>query len=152
MAKVSAIVPTVSDPAEVPLLKSNLKQLRLPTISSEYQKLAREAASTNQTYEQYLLRLTELEVSTRQSNALLTRMKQADFPVEKDLDSFDFSAIPSLNKPKVRSWRVASGSRSTRMCACWDSRAREKRTWRFRWQQRRAASDIECDFSRRRVW
>lgn len=101
MAKVSATVPTVSDPAEVPLLKSNLKQLRLPTISSEYQKLAREAASTNQTYEQYLLRLTELEVSTRQSNALLTRMKQAGFPVEKDLDSFDFSAIPSLNKPKV---------------------------------------------------
>lgn len=83
------------------LLKSNLKQLRLPTIGREFEKLAREASSSNQTFEQYLLRLTELEVTARQSNALQARIKQANLPVEKDLDSFDFSAIPSLNKQKI---------------------------------------------------
>lgn len=83
------------------LLKANLKQLRLPTIGSEFQKLAREAAAANQDYEQYLLRLSELEVATRQGNALKMRIKQAGFPVLKDLDSFDFTALASLNKQKV---------------------------------------------------
>ena len=83
------------------LLKSNLKQLRLPTMKAEFEQLAREAAQSNQTFEQYLLRLTELEVSARASNTLNSRIKQAQFPVQKDLDSYDFSALPSVNKQKV---------------------------------------------------
>ena len=83
------------------LLRTNLKLLRLPTISSEFEKLAREAATANQSFAQYLLRLTELEVAARQTNALKTRIKNATFPVIKDLDNFDFSAIASLNKQKV---------------------------------------------------
>ena len=83
------------------LLKSNLKQLRLPTILAEYEKLAREAAQMDQDYEQYLLRLTELEVAARQSNALKARIKQAALPVEKDFDTFDFPAAPFLSKQKI---------------------------------------------------
>ena len=83
------------------LLKANLKQLRLPTIAGECEKLAREAATHQQSYEQYLLRLTELEVATRASNALVHRIKQAAFPTCKDFDTFDFSALPSLNKQKI---------------------------------------------------
>jgi len=49
---------TKSDP-KLLLLKSNLKQLRLPTMNAEFEKLAREAASSNQTFEQYLLQLSE---------------------------------------------------------------------------------------------
>ena len=63
--------------------------------------MAREAAEANQNYEQYLLKLTELEVCTRQANALQNRIKQAGFPVVKDLDSYDFSAIAGLNKQKI---------------------------------------------------
>lgn len=83
------------------LLKSNLKQLRLPTMKSEFASLAREAAEANGTYQEYLLRLTELEVAARASNALNSRIKQASFPLLKDLDSYDFSACPSVNKQKV---------------------------------------------------
>ena len=83
------------------LLKSNLKQLRLPTIGAEFEKLARQAAAENRSYDQYLLELTELEVAARQSNALASRIKQAGFPSQKDLDSFDFTAVPSLNKKQV---------------------------------------------------
>lgn len=83
------------------LLRSNLKQLRLPTMAAEFEKLAREAASANESYEQYMLRLTELEVAARGANAVQARIRQADFPVHKDLDTFDFTAVPSLNKPKV---------------------------------------------------
>ena len=83
------------------LLKANLKQLRLPTMLAECEKLAREAAESNQPYEEYLLRLTELEVATRATNALASRIRQASFPVEKELDSYDFSASPSINKQKI---------------------------------------------------
>lgn len=83
------------------LLKSNLKQLKLPTMLSEWEKLAREAAAKDEAYESYLLRLTEAEVTTRTANAIAARIRAANFPVLKDLDTFDFSAIPSLPKQKV---------------------------------------------------
>jgi DNA replication protein DnaC len=83
------------------LLKTNLKQLRLPTILAEHQKLAREAAQSNQDYLDYLLRLSELELATRASNALQARIRGAGFPVDKDLDTFDFAAAPGVNKQKV---------------------------------------------------
>jgi DNA replication protein DnaC len=48
-----------------------------------------------------MLRLTELEVAARGANAVQARIRLADFPVAKDLDTFDFTAVPSLSKPKV---------------------------------------------------
>jgi len=83
------------------LLRSNLKQLRLPTIGAEFEKLARDAAAADEGYEQYLLRLTELEVAARASNAVQARIRAAGFPVAKDFDTFDFAAVPHLSKPKV---------------------------------------------------
>jgi len=97
---VKASLPPQNDANQM-LRKSNLRQLRLPTIKAEFEQLAREAAESNQTYQDYLLRLTELEVNARSSNALNSRIKQASFPVQKDLDTYDFSALPSVNKQKV---------------------------------------------------
>jgi DNA replication protein DnaC len=87
--------------AKVLLVKANLKQLRLPAMHAEFEKLAREAASGSQSYEEYLLHLTELEVTARAANVLAARIKQAAFPVHKDLDSYDFTAMPSVSKPKI---------------------------------------------------
>ena len=53
------------------------------------------------TYPRYLLRLTELELLDRDRRATERRIRQAKFPVVKSLDSFDFLAIPSLNKTLV---------------------------------------------------
>jgi DNA replication protein DnaC len=83
------------------LLRSNLKQLRLPAMAAEFEKLARQAAAANETLEQYLLRLTELEVTARAGNAVRARVRQAGFPVAKDFDTFDFTAVPSVSKPKA---------------------------------------------------
>jgi DNA replication protein DnaC len=83
------------------LLKHNLKTLRLPTMLAEYAKLSREAADADENYEQYLLRLTELEVATRSANALTARIKSAGFPVLKDLETYDFNLMPSLGKQKI---------------------------------------------------
>ena len=68
---------------------------------AEYAKLSREAADAGEGHEQYLLRLTELEVATRSANALAARIKAAGFPVLKDLETYDFTATPGLNKQKI---------------------------------------------------
>jgi len=83
------------------LIRHHLKRLRLPTMSRHYQKLAQEASEGNQPYEEYLLKLLEMEVAQREENAQKRRIAQARFPYLRTLDQFDFSAIPSVNKAKV---------------------------------------------------
>ena len=87
--------------ATIDLLKAHFRQLRLPTMGKEFEKLARDAAAANQTFAQFLLRLTEIELAARASNAVTMRIKNAAFPVLKDFDTFDFSALPQLSKPKI---------------------------------------------------
>jgi DNA replication protein DnaC len=85
----------------IDLLKTQLRQLRLPTMVREFEKLARDAAATNQTFTQFLLRLTEIELAARSAKAIATRIKNAGFPMIKDFDTYDFTAMPGLSKPKV---------------------------------------------------
>ena len=40
-------------------------------------------------------------MATRAANAVATRIKNAEFPVLKDFDTYDFSVLPQLSKPKV---------------------------------------------------
>lgn len=83
------------------LLEEHLKSLRLPTFLREYSKLARQCAAEGVDYPRYLLRLSELELLDRERRAVERRIKAARFPVTKSLDSFDFLALPSLNKRLV---------------------------------------------------
>ncbi|MGB8365646.1 MAG: IS21-like element helper ATPase IstB [Rhizomicrobium sp.] len=83
------------------LLAHHLKQLRLPTILREYDKVAREAAREGLDHTAYLLRLVELELIDRERRVVERRIRQARFPAVKSLDTFDFAAIPSLNKMLV---------------------------------------------------
>jgi DNA replication protein DnaC len=83
------------------LLQSYLKHLRLPTVAANYRRFADEAAQASQPYERYLLALAEAEVQQRETNAERKRLGQAHFPTLKTLDSFDFSAIPAVNKQAI---------------------------------------------------
>ena len=83
------------------LLEHHLKALRLPTILREYDKVAQQCAAEDIDYPRFLLRITELELLDRERRATERRIRQAKFPVLKSLDSFDFLAIPSLNKAMV---------------------------------------------------
>ena len=83
------------------LLEHHLKALRLPTILREYEKVARQCAQEKADFPRYLLRLTELELLDRERRTTERRIRQARFPVVKSLDSFDFLAIPTLNKTLV---------------------------------------------------
>ena len=83
------------------LLTHHLKTLKLPTFLSEYDKVARQCAQEGVDHTGYLLRLAELELIEREQRMVERRIKQARFPTVKSLDSFDFLALPSLNKPLV---------------------------------------------------
>jgi len=96
----SEIVQAPTDTPQV-LLEHHLKALRLPTFLREYDKVARQCAAEDVDYPRYLLRMSELELLDRERRATERRVRQAKFPVVKSLDSFDFLAIPSLNKAMV---------------------------------------------------
>ena len=83
------------------LLANHLKTLRLPTFLREHDKLARICAAEGVDHVHYLARLTELELIDRERRMVERRIKSAKFPAVKSLDSFDFKAIPSLNKMMV---------------------------------------------------
>ncbi len=83
------------------LLDSHLKALRLSTFLRNYPKFAEEAAQANHSYDRFLLALAEQEVAQRKRNGIARRIKQARFPVLKELADFDFSCISSPNKQRV---------------------------------------------------
>ena len=86
----------VADPKV--LLAHHLKKLKLPTILAEYDKQARLCAEQGIDHPRYLLRLAELELIERERKMVERRIRAAKFPAPKSLDSFDFKAIPTLNK------------------------------------------------------
>jgi DNA replication protein DnaC len=97
---------TTSASADIPapprvLLGHHLRQLKLPTILREYEKVAAEAAREGHDHVRYLLRLVELELIDRERRMVERRIRAARFPAVKSFDTFDFTAIPSLNKPLV---------------------------------------------------
>ena len=88
-------------------LQGLLKQLRLPTVAKNYETLARQAAESGQPYPEYLMALLERELSQRDVNRRRRLLRQARFPITYSLDTYDFTLMPSLSKPKVL--ELASG-------------------------------------------
>ena len=83
------------------LLAHHLKALKLPTFLREYDKVARLCATEGVDHARYLMRLAEMEIIDRERRMVERRIKAAKFPTVKSLDSFDFLALPSLNKMLV---------------------------------------------------
>ena len=83
------------------LLEHHLKELKLLTFLKEYGKLAAQCAAAGADHPDYLLRLAELELIDRHQRMVERRIRAARFPATKSLDTFDFPAIPSVNKALV---------------------------------------------------
>lgn len=82
-------------------LEQQLRQLYLTAILRQYQTDAKTAAQDGWTYEAYLAGLLQQEVDRRFRNRRQRRIKEAHFPLRKELVDFDFTAIPQLNQHKV---------------------------------------------------
>lgn len=107
---------TAASKAPEILLQHHLKKLRLPTVLRDYEKLARQSTADNVDHIRYLARLIELELPGgegrqlyrlrasargREARMVERRIKAAKFPAIKSLETFDFDAIPALNKKLV---------------------------------------------------
>ena len=84
-----------------PLLEHHLKELKLPSFLREYGKMAAQCAAEGVDHPEYLLRLAELELIERHQRMVERRIRAARFPAVKSPDTFDFPAIPSVNKVLV---------------------------------------------------
>ena len=80
------------------LLEHHLKSLKLPTMLREYSKVASRCATENMDHLAFLLQLCEFELIDRERRAADRRLKAAKFPMHKTLDTFDFTAQPSINR------------------------------------------------------
>ena len=83
------------------LLDSYLKTLKLPTMRAEYKAIARKCSEAGVPYEDFLQQLAELEVQRRTAMAIERRLKQAQFPMVKEMASYRFADVPKLNKKYV---------------------------------------------------
>lgn len=96
-----AMATPVTTVAPQVLLVNHFKALKLPTFAREYEKVGAECAREGIDYPRYLLRLCELERIDRERRNVERRIRLAKFPVIKSFDTFDFAAVPGLNKALV---------------------------------------------------
>lgn len=89
------------DPSTL-LLEHHLKALKLPTFLRDYTNVAAVCSQERSSYPQYLFRLTERELIDREGRATERRIKEAQFPVLKTIETFHFTAQPTLNEALVR--------------------------------------------------
>ena len=83
----------MSNPATLPLL---LKELRLTCMARQWEALLEHATAKHWTLAQYLSALCEHEVAHRQTERLKRYLKEAQLPVGKTLEHFDFAACPQV--------------------------------------------------------
>ena len=84
------------------LIEFYLKKLKLPTILREYTSMAVVCRNDGSDYKTYLMRLAERELLDREKRAAERRVREADFPVIKTMDTYDFKAQPSVNERLIR--------------------------------------------------
>jgi DNA replication protein DnaC len=83
------------------LLDHYLKLLKLPTIKRDYKNVAAVCAKERQDAIEFLARLCERECLERDQRAAERRIRAAGFPILKTLDTFEFSAQPSINRSLI---------------------------------------------------
>lgn len=83
-------------------VEQSCRQLRLPTIASQFERLAQEATKSNQTHVRYLCELLSAELDERERHTIERRIKESRVPRFKTLDEFDFAAAPHIQAKFVR--------------------------------------------------
>lgn len=93
--------PPASRLLEPPHLVADLTTLKLSTMASEWERQAVESSRQGRSLPEYLATLAHLEVTAQRERRINRRIKEAKFPVLKTLDSFEFEAVPSLDREQV---------------------------------------------------
>lgn len=83
------------------LLEAYLKELNLPMFLEHYQAYAKDAMRSGQSPERFLLALCQAETGRREAQRIERAIAAAKLPFLKELSSYDFEAIESIQKTRV---------------------------------------------------
>lgn len=81
------------------------KALRLSHLSNGCAEIIHKAQIEKPSYMEFIMSILKDEVSVRQQNDLLRRMKQAKLPRNCDLDNFDFNHSAGITKSQLQQLR-----------------------------------------------
>jgi DNA replication protein DnaC len=90
-------------PLQEAAVRQYAKQLRLPTLGSQFARLAEQAVKEKQSHLSYLEALLEGELEERERKAMARRIQEARFPAVKTLEEFDFQCAPHIPAALLRS-------------------------------------------------
>ena len=94
------------DAARLPLL---LGELRLPTIGALWPQFTERADSEGWPAAKLLATLAELELAERSQRRIQRHLAEARLPPGKTLDSFEFNAVPMVNKAQITALAAGDG-------------------------------------------
>ena len=84
------------------VLKQNLKELKLSTMFTCLVEHIRQAGESHQSYEEFLLGLTQAELRVRAEKRLNTRVRDAKVPLIKPLEEFQCEQAVGLDARQIR--------------------------------------------------
>ena len=92
-----------ADPNKVDAMKLSLMltELRLPTINQLWQGFAQRADKEGWTAARFLAALAEHELAERDRRRIERHLREAKLLPGKNLDSFEFNAVPMISKAQV---------------------------------------------------
>jgi len=82
-------------------VKTQARALKMPGLLRAYEALARQAREERWSFEDYLHEVLSVEILSRNDSAVRQRIRDARFPEEKTLDSFDFGATDGLDAAQI---------------------------------------------------
>jgi DNA replication protein DnaC len=99
---------TADDTLRSEVIRQYCRQLRLPTVGSQFGRLADEAVKQQHGPVRYLEVLLSSEIEERERNAIVRRVFEARLPRMKTLEEFDFGQSPHISAARIH--QLAEGS------------------------------------------
>jgi DNA replication protein DnaC len=90
---------------------NRMKELRLEGMRSSYDEVLAVGQKRGDTAEKLLLTLLEAEVTERSARSLRYRLGQARFPIQKELEHFDFTAA-QVEEARIRGLQTGDFTQS----------------------------------------
>lgn len=83
-------------------LSDNLEYLKLKQMSAHLNEVADFGIQNQLSFVETLLRLTNYEIDVREQNMIQSMVKVGAFPHLKEIEEFDFSFQPTINRQQIR--------------------------------------------------
>src|SRR3546814_10552625 len=84
------------------MLEERLKDLKLFRVAAQVDMWLQEAARHQWSYDDFLLKLCQEELSSKQDKRCELNIRLAKFPYTKTIESFDFNYQASINQGQIK--------------------------------------------------